>query len=191
MSTLPLLPFLTRLRRTVHNREPVIVHIDRVFLLAAPNEDVGEDDPEKKQQQLANKKRRAIEDAERNWLAKRSERDAAKADGGKDGGFIKNYIDIILGNLQLCIEHVHVRFEARFVFQALRFQHDANFSPKEPPLFSLRRVLAFCHRRTLRLQNAKNGSRPALKTVSLPHVSRASSRRWTTPSRPRRASRWA
>lgn len=107
------------------------MHIDRVFLLAAPNEDVGEDDPEKKQQQLAAKKRKAIEDAEKNWLAKRLERDGDKKEGGKDGGFIKNYIDIILGNLQLCIEHVHVRFEVRplSALFALFARHSSHAQP--------------------------------------------------------------
>ena len=35
----------------------------------------------------------------------------AAADGAKDEGFIKAYLETILGNLQLSITNVHVRFE--------------------------------------------------------------------------------
>lgn len=35
----------------------------------------------------------------------------AAADGVKDEGFIKAYLETILGNLQLSITNVHVRFE--------------------------------------------------------------------------------
>ena len=46
------------------------MHIDRVFLVASPSEDVGEDDPEKKALKDAAAKHRTIDEAEKAWLAR-------------------------------------------------------------------------------------------------------------------------
>ena len=131
-----------------------MVHIDRVFLVASPSDDVGEAraaaaslrparlltrvrvcqvDPAKAAAAKEDKKRKEVEDGEKAWLVrtdlKRANQSAlrahaalpqaklAAAPGGnaeadaKDEGFIKAYLETIMGNLQLSITNVHIRFE--------------------------------------------------------------------------------
>ena len=92
-------------------------------------------DPAKAAAAKEDKKRKAVEDGEKAWLVRAcatwrvaaaphahaplvQAKLAASAPGGdaaadatKDEGFIKAYLETIMGNLQLSITNVHVRFE--------------------------------------------------------------------------------
>ena len=104
--------------------EPVIVELDRIFLLAVPetfddddddDEHDGEDDDVHKAATRA--KLNAIARGEKEWLDAMSSRSKqqhgkdADAPGGEKQSYVKAYIETILGNLQVSISNVHIRYE--------------------------------------------------------------------------------
>eukprot|EP00854_Cymbomonas_tetramitiformis_P005405 gene5405-6556_t len=88
-----------------------IAKIDRLYLLAVPNEEFYDEDATAKTILLEKQQRLAA--AEKQWLEsfeKTKKDDSAES----DGGWVQSYLDTILGNLQLEVTNVHVRFEGNF-----------------------------------------------------------------------------
>ncbi|KAK9819963.1 hypothetical protein WJX72_004515 [[Myrmecia] bisecta] len=89
-------------------RAPVIVEMDRLYILAGPRKDSeeaatdGEVDVEKAE---AEAKRKRVADMELSWVHSRE-----ATEDGKPGRF-RAIADTVLGNLQLSITNVHVRYE--------------------------------------------------------------------------------
>ncbi|RMZ56118.1 hypothetical protein APUTEX25_004542, partial [Auxenochlorella protothecoides] len=101
---------------------PVEVRMDRLFLLAKPRDEADKasiktaDDVDTAFQ---SSKRQRVQMHESQWLAEleRLEKAKEKAEGGGTGGGLfgggrlKNVIDTVIGNLQLSITNIHVRYE--------------------------------------------------------------------------------
>ncbi|KAL6781279.1 hypothetical protein ACKKBG_A10495 [Auxenochlorella protothecoides x Auxenochlorella symbiontica] len=101
---------------------PVEVRMDRLFLLAKPRDEADKasiktaDDVDTAFQ---SSKRQRVQMHEAQWLAELERLDKAKekAEGGGTGGGLfgggrlKNVIDTVIGNLQLSITNIHVRYE--------------------------------------------------------------------------------
>ncbi|KAK9864527.1 hypothetical protein WJX84_002714 [Apatococcus fuscideae] len=97
-------------------KSPVLVEMDRVYILAgskeASVESTGESTETDFEAAARDAKRRRIHDAEMAWVqgdAAASEKQATE--GGQGGGRFRAIIDTVIGNLQLSITNVHIRFE--------------------------------------------------------------------------------
>ena len=62
----------------------------------------------------ADRKRKAVDAKELDWVhhhLREEKQDAGKDGGG--GGFLRGMIDTVIGNLQLSITNIHIRYEVR------------------------------------------------------------------------------
>jgi len=104
-------------------KEPVVVEVDNLYILAAPFKEERNFESEEEVLQFAEEmerieraaKRRRVESAELDFMEKLSARAqkmvaTAPTDEGK-GGFLQSYIETIIGNLELRITNVHIRYE--------------------------------------------------------------------------------
>ncbi|KAK9908805.1 hypothetical protein WJX75_003140 [Coccomyxa subellipsoidea] len=89
-------------------RSPVIITIDRLYILAGPKTEVSSCEEEQYEAEELEReaKRRRVDHAELTALQDKS--DDQKGGGG---GMFKGLIDTIIGNLQLSISNIHVRYE--------------------------------------------------------------------------------
>ncbi|KAK9815130.1 hypothetical protein WJX73_008307 [Symbiochloris irregularis] len=94
-------------------RSPVIVEMDRLFILAGPKQEAAEDmdvDDEENDDIDQVVKRRRVESAEASWAASASKLDQ-DAEGAPRPGRFQAIIDTVLGNIQLVVSNIHVRYE--------------------------------------------------------------------------------
>jgi len=95
-------------------KEPVIVELDRIFLLAVPDS-FSEDDSSDFAERERRAKHEAVDRGEKGWLelmaskTKQGSSDGDEADGKQT--YVKAYIETILGNLQVSISNIHIRYE--------------------------------------------------------------------------------
>ena len=92
-------------------KKPVEVQLDSIFAVAAlaDADAAGTGETDEDLETAARKKRlKAAEDA---WVGAQGAATQSGDDSGGGGGWVKSYTDTVLGNLQLSITNVHVRFE--------------------------------------------------------------------------------
>ncbi|KAK3249746.1 hypothetical protein CYMTET_40840 [Cymbomonas tetramitiformis] len=89
-------------------REPVLVEIDRVYVLAAPRDSEVHTEEEKAEAEREGleAKREKLHAAEVEWLQSR-----LKGDKDAPRSWFRTYAETILGNLQISITNVHIRYE--------------------------------------------------------------------------------
>ncbi|KAH9312824.1 hypothetical protein KI387_027859, partial [Taxus chinensis] len=91
-------------------KEPVVVLIDRVFVLAEPAQDdcsFTEQDKER----IFEAKRRQIEEAELAMLEAKDKKKAKAESSPETNSWISSLIATIVGNLKISISNVHIRYE--------------------------------------------------------------------------------
>lgn len=98
--------------------EPVIVEIDKLYILATPlvdavdvvsDEVVAQFEDELVKMDVKRKLNR-VKEIEDEWL-KKFNNDNSKENKDSDNGFLQYYIDTILGNLEIKITSIHIRYE--------------------------------------------------------------------------------
>ncbi|CAD7698400.1 unnamed protein product, partial [Ostreobium quekettii] len=104
-------------------KEPVVVEVDNLYILAAPFKEERNFESEEEVQQFAEEmermeraaKRRRVESAELDFMEKlntKAQKKVAATPADEDkGGFLQSYIETIIGNLELRITNVHIRYE--------------------------------------------------------------------------------
>jgi hypothetical protein len=99
--------------RREHAAARQVVRISRVYVLARAKDEQEKPpdamDARAVKAALEAKMKRVLQKEEA-WVAATAKEQGAKEGGG--GGWLHGLVDTILGNLQVSIEHVHVRFEA-------------------------------------------------------------------------------
>eukprot|EP00897_Mesotaenium_endlicherianum_P008373 jgi/Mesen1/7564/ME000392S06833 len=91
-------------------KDPVIVLLDRIFILAEPaNADAaGKEQDEKETKEAL---RRQIEDAEVAAVAAKDKRKGAPEESAEGSSWIGSLIATVVGNLKISITNVHIRYE--------------------------------------------------------------------------------
>ncbi|GMH39652.1 hypothetical protein BSKO_07550 [Bryopsis sp. KO-2023] len=98
-------------------KEPVVVEMDKLYVLAGPFEEPGKFDSEKVlnefveafEARMHEQKRRRVKAIELEWMQRKD--GGEHSDEEKSGGYLQYYIETILGNLELKITNVHIRYE--------------------------------------------------------------------------------
>eukprot|EP00898_Chlorokybus_atmophyticus_P001275 jgi/Chlat1/2148/Chrsp17S02730 len=94
-------------------REPVIVRLDRIFILAEPNKAPEAAQTEEELEALIQRKLRRVEDAEVAWLNSKSKQHGEVPDPNsvQKVSWITSLVSTVVANLQLSITNVHIRYE--------------------------------------------------------------------------------
>ncbi|PTQ34792.1 hypothetical protein MARPO_0076s0036 [Marchantia polymorpha] len=91
-------------------KEPVIVLLDRIFVLAEPLQDESSSKREDKESWLESKRRR-IEEKELAYLEAKDKKIATPEDAPETSTWLGSLIATIVGNLKISITNLHIRYE--------------------------------------------------------------------------------